>query len=43
MSPALAPYLAVYGFAFGLVGLWGMYDRWELWWQGQAKQQQPQL
>jgi len=32
-SPALAPYLAVYGFAFGLVSLWGLHDRWELWWQ----------
>lgn len=31
-SPALAPYLAVYSFAFGLVALWGLHDRWELWW-----------
>ena len=30
-GPALAPYLAVYGFAFGLVALWGLHDRWELW------------
>jgi cellulose synthase/poly-beta-1,6-N-acetylglucosamine synthase-like glycosyltransferase len=28
MSPAIAPYLGVYGFAFGLVALWGVYDRW---------------
>lgn len=27
-SPALAPYLALYGFAFGLVALWGLHDRW---------------
>jgi hypothetical protein len=40
MSPALAPYLAVYGFAFGLVGLWGLRDRWQVWSQAE---QQPQL
>jgi cellulose synthase/poly-beta-1,6-N-acetylglucosamine synthase-like glycosyltransferase len=30
ISPALAPYLAVYGFAFGLVSLWSLRDRWQL-------------
>jgi len=35
-SPALAPYLAVYSFAFGLVALWGLHDRWELWWSGDS-------
>lgn len=43
MSPALAPYLAVYGFAFGLVGLWGVYDRWELWWQAGHQHQAQQV
>jgi cellulose synthase/poly-beta-1,6-N-acetylglucosamine synthase-like glycosyltransferase len=41
-SPALAPYLAVYGFAFGLVALWGLHDRWELWMSsGRAQAGQP--
>ena len=31
-SPPLAPYLAVYGFAFGLVAFWSMRDRVEIWW-----------
>lgn len=30
LSPALAPYLAVYGFAFGLVAFWGIRDHWVL-------------
>jgi cellulose synthase/poly-beta-1,6-N-acetylglucosamine synthase-like glycosyltransferase len=30
-SPALAPYLAVYGFAFGTVALSSFLDRWTLW------------
>ncbi len=30
MSPALAPYLALYGFAFGWVAFWGLHDRWLL-------------
>jgi hypothetical protein len=42
MSPALAPYLAVYGFSFGLVGLWGLRDRWQVWSQTQVEQQ-PQV
>jgi cellulose synthase/poly-beta-1,6-N-acetylglucosamine synthase-like glycosyltransferase len=34
-SPALAPYLAVYGFAFGWVALWSLRDRFELWWSSE--------
>lgn len=30
LSPPLAPYLGIYGFAFGLVAFWGLYDRWML-------------
>jgi hypothetical protein len=33
-SPALAPYLAVYGFAFGWVALSSLRDGVELWWSG---------
>lgn len=29
-SPAFAPYLAIYCFAFGAIALWGLYDRWLL-------------
>ncbi|MEZ4671265.1 MAG: glycosyltransferase [Anaerolineae bacterium] len=30
LNPALAPYLGIYGFAFGLVACWGFYDRWKM-------------
>lgn len=35
-GPALAPYLGVYGFAFGVVAMWGMRDRVAVW-RGRAK------
>jgi cellulose synthase/poly-beta-1,6-N-acetylglucosamine synthase-like glycosyltransferase len=31
VNRALVPYLFVYGFAFGLVALWSLRDRWQLW------------
>jgi cellulose synthase/poly-beta-1,6-N-acetylglucosamine synthase-like glycosyltransferase len=40
-SPALAPYLAVYSFAFGLVALWGLHDHWELWMQTSRPSENP--
>lgn len=29
-SPALAPWLGIYGFSFALIAAWGLYDRWML-------------
>jgi cellulose synthase/poly-beta-1,6-N-acetylglucosamine synthase-like glycosyltransferase len=34
INPALVPYLSVYGFAFGLVALWSLHDRWQIVRQG---------
>jgi hypothetical protein len=31
INPALAPYLGVYGFAFGVVALWSLRDSWLMW------------
>lgn len=30
VSPAFVPYLGLYAFAFGWIGLWSLWDRWQL-------------